>query len=160
MSGAEHAELRHFWALLKRHGEDTQQWQGWSGALVDCGSGHFAAAYLQLFGLYVGKQLVALAAETESPANRATSEIAFAVAPCWQGRGLGRQAMHQALALARQRGSRYAQIECHADNHACLALCRAHGWQATALGSSLRLEIPLRCWQRWLTQWLNRWRRP
>lgn len=149
----EHAsDLRHFWKLLAEHGEQTRLWQSWSGSLIDCASGRFAPGYLQLFGLYGnGFELVALAAESESPANRAASEITFAVAPDWQGQRLGRPVLEAALALARHRGSDLASLEFHPDNRACLALCRVRGLTPSPHGASLRVDIPLRWWNRCLS---------
>lgn len=159
LSEAHSADLRHFWHLMSRHGGQTRLWQGWSGTLVDCSSGRFAAAYLQLFGLYAGPELVALAAEAESPENRAASEITFAVAPAWQGRRIGHEALSAALSLAKHRGSDLAHLEFHPDNQACRALCQSRGLRPLPHGNTLRVAIPLRWWQRCRQLWQNLCRR-
>lgn len=89
-------------------------WRHWFHALVDVRTGRFDSHFMHVIGLFDRNHaLRAIAAEVENFDHAESSQVLIQVSSSDQVRNLESFSIAAALALARMRGSRYANFQCN-----------------------------------------------
>jgi len=115
------------WRHSHRSLSRTPFWRDWFHALVDIHSGHFDQHFMHVVGLFdQDGKLRAIAAEVEHFDREDSSQILIQTSDAGQPDQLEGFSILAAIALAKRRGSQFANIQCHKDA-AIYALALAQG---------------------------------